>query len=47
LVYHATLGVPRLLEVIQHAHCICRHLEFDQLPQKHLCVIAQRIAQRF
>ncbi len=44
LVYHATLGIPKLLEVIQRARCICRHLEFDQLPQKHLCVIAQRIA---
>ena len=43
-VYHSTLGIPGLLDVIKDAGCVCRHLEFDQHPGKHLCVIAQRIA---
>lgn len=41
-VYYATLGIPGLLEVIELAGCVCRHLEFDQYPQKHLCVIVQK-----
>jgi len=41
-VYYATLGIPGLLDVIAEAGCVCRHLEFDQQPEKHLCVIAQR-----
>ncbi|MBK6657023.1 MAG: class I SAM-dependent methyltransferase [Proteobacteria bacterium] len=40
--YYASLGIPALLEVIAEGDCICRHLEFDQLPEKHLVVIAQR-----
>ena len=43
-VYYSTLGIPGLLEVIKDAGCICRHLEFDQHPQKHLYVVAQRAA---
>lgn len=44
LVYHATLGIPRLLDAIKESNCIVRHLEFDQLPEKHLCIVAQRAA---
>jgi hypothetical protein len=40
--YYASLGIPALLEVINEGNCVCRHLEFDQLPEKHLVVIAQR-----
>jgi len=40
--YYATLGIPGLLDLIGQAHCNCRHLEFDQFPQNHLVVIAQR-----
>lgn len=39
---YATLGIPGLLDVITQAHCIVRHLEFDQAPEKHLAVIVQR-----
>jgi hypothetical protein len=42
--YYATLGIPGLLEVLKDGRCICRHLEFDQFPQTHLAVIAQRTA---
>jgi hypothetical protein len=43
-VQYSTLGIPGLLEVIAQARCVCRHLEFDQLPEKHLVVVAQRPA---
>ena len=43
-VYYSTLGIPGLLDVIREAGCLCRHLEFDQYPHKHLSVIVQRIA---
>jgi hypothetical protein len=41
-VYYSTLGIPALLAVVDEAGCVCRHLEFDQYPEKHLVVIAQR-----
>lgn len=44
LVYYSTLGVSGLLDVIKDAGCVCRHLELDQYPQKHLYVIVQRVA---
>ena len=43
-VYYATLGIPGLLEAIAASGCALRHLEFDQHPQSHLCVIAQKPA---
>lgn len=43
-VYYATPGIPGLLAVLGETGCVCRHLEFDQHPQSHLCVIAQRPA---
>lgn len=41
-VYYGTLGIPGLLDVIGEAGCVCRHLEFDQYPEKHLVIIVQR-----
>lgn len=43
-VCYSTLGIPGLLEVIGKGGCLVRHLEFDQHPEKHLCVIVQRTA---
>lgn len=40
--YYCTLGIPGLLAVVEEAGCLLRHLEFDQQPEKHLVVIAQR-----
>jgi 2-polyprenyl-3-methyl-5-hydroxy-6-metoxy-1,4-benzoquinol methylase len=40
---YGTLGVPRLLEVLSKFGCVCRHLEYDQFPEKHLVVIAQKL----
>ena len=42
--YHATPGVPRALQLITEAGAVCRHLEYDQYPELHTYVIAQREA---
>jgi hypothetical protein len=39
---YSTLGIPGLLDVIGDAGCICRHLEFDQYPEKHVYIVVQR-----
>ncbi|MGJ8642022.1 MAG: class I SAM-dependent methyltransferase [Luteolibacter sp.] len=43
--YHAALGIPKILEVIGQEECICRHLEYDQAHGddigKHLYMIIQ------
>ncbi len=43
LLYYSTLGIPALLGVLEEGACVCPHLEFDQYPQKHLVVVAQRL----
>jgi len=40
--YYSVLGIPNMLEVLSEAGCICRHLEYDQYPEQHLYVIAQK-----
>jgi SAM-dependent methyltransferase len=40
--YHAALGVPALLDVLRDCGCICRHLENDDWPNRHLYIIAQK-----
>jgi SAM-dependent methyltransferase len=40
---YGTLGVPQLLELLVKCRCACRHLEFDQFPEKHLFVIAEKL----
>ncbi len=40
--YYASLGIPELMRVIYEGGCVCRHPEFDQLPEKHLVIIVQR-----
>lgn len=42
--YYATLGVPGYLAVLTEAGLVCRHLEYDQLPEKHIYFIAQKSA---
>ncbi len=42
--YHAALGIPKLLEIISRQGCICRHLEYDQHPELHLYLIVQKMA---
>jgi SAM-dependent methyltransferase len=40
---YSALGIPKILELITKFGCVCRHLEYDQHPQQHLYVIAQKI----
>jgi len=42
-VSYSVLGIPKLLQVIDESDCVCRHLEYDQYPELHLYVIAQRL----
>ncbi|MEM0915321.1 MAG: class I SAM-dependent methyltransferase [Planctomycetota bacterium] len=41
-VSYASLGIPRTLAVLAECGCVCRHLEYDQYPEAHVYVIAQR-----
>lgn len=41
--YYATPGIPRILRTLEESGCLCRHLEFDQYPEKHVCIIAQAV----
>src|SRR5260370_35012616 len=36
------LGIPKTLELLDRFGCVCRHLEYDQYPEKHLYVVAQK-----
>ena len=45
-VYYATLGIPGLLALIDEAGCVCRHLEFDQYPEKHLFMVVQQTSAK-
>lgn len=40
---YSTLGIPKLLDLLTKFGCVCRHLEYDQYPEQHLVVIAQKL----
>ncbi len=40
--HYSVLGIPKFLELFQKYGCICRHLEYDQYPEMHLTLIAQK-----
>lgn len=40
--YHATLGIPKTLEVLARCGCILRHFEYDQHPETHLVLVVQK-----
>ncbi|OGK09741.1 MAG: methyltransferase type 11 [Candidatus Riflebacteria bacterium GWC2_50_8] len=40
--YHAAPGIFALIRTLEQADCLCRHLEYDQYPEKHVFIIAQR-----
>jgi len=42
--YYSVLGIPKTLELLARFECVCRHLEYDQYPEKHLYIIAQKAA---
>lgn len=39
---YSTLGVEGFVRVIADSGCLCRHVEYDQLPENHVHVIVQR-----
>jgi SAM-dependent methyltransferase len=39
---YGALGIPKLLELLPKFGCVCRHLEYDQYPEMHLCIIVQK-----
>jgi SAM-dependent methyltransferase len=41
-VSYGVLGIPKTLELLDRFGCVCRHLEYDQYPEKHLYIIAQK-----
>jgi SAM-dependent methyltransferase len=40
--YHAAPGIPFVLRELEEAGCACRHLEYDQYPENHVYIIAQK-----
>jgi len=40
--YYSVLGIPATLRILTEAGCVCRHLEYDQYPELHVYVIAQK-----
>jgi SAM-dependent methyltransferase len=43
--YHATLGIPQIINLLAEGGCILRHFEYDQYPQPHVYFVAQRRTQ--
>ena len=41
-VSYSVLGIPKTLELLSRFGCVCRHLEYDQHPEPHLFLIAQK-----
>ena len=41
-VCYGVLGIPKTLELLGRFRCVCRHLEYDQYPEQHLYIIAQK-----
>lgn len=44
--YHAAIGIPAVLDALHDAKCACRHLEYDQYPELHVYIIAQRVESK-
>jgi SAM-dependent methyltransferase len=39
---YSTLGVNQFLRLIREFGCTCRHVEYDQFPENHVTIIAQK-----
>lgn len=39
---YSTLGVNEFLRLLIEFGCTCKHLEYDQYPENHVCIIAQK-----
>lgn len=40
--YHATIGVREIVRTLDGSGCTCRHLEYDQHPEVHVYLVAQK-----
>ena len=40
---YSALGIPKTLELLTRFGCACRHLEYDQHPQQHVYIVAQKL----
>jgi SAM-dependent methyltransferase len=40
--YYSVPGISQTLHTVAEAGCVCRHLEYDQLPEKHVFLIVQK-----
>ncbi|OIP75708.1 MAG: SAM-dependent methyltransferase [Oscillatoriales cyanobacterium CG2_30_44_21] len=40
---YSTLGVNAFLQILTEHQCTCLHLEYDQYPENHVYIIAQKI----
>lgn len=41
---YSTLGVEEFVRILHDCGCFCRHVEYDQYPEGHVYLIAQKIA---
>ena len=39
---YSTLGVNEFLRLLMEFGCTCKHVEYDQYPENHVCIIAQK-----
>jgi SAM-dependent methyltransferase len=39
---YSTLGVDEFLRLLREFRCTCKHLEYDQFPENHVTIIAQK-----
>lgn len=42
---YSTLGVNTFLKILAEQQCSCLHLEYDQFPENHVTIIAQKTCQ--
>lgn len=40
--YYSSIGINENLSVLMKNEMVCKHLEFDQFPEKHVYIIAQK-----
>jgi hypothetical protein len=44
---YSTLGVKEFLRLTAEFGCTCKHVEYDQYPENHVYIIAQKVQQAF
>lgn len=42
-IYYSSLGTNGFLSLLMNLGCACRHLEFDQYPERHAYIIVQKV----